>query len=159
MAVEFGTVDDADAVADMWVSLATEQTEHGSHVRPDANRQVIRDEAARHAATDRLLVARRDRVVGFATFSIEDGTYGMDVVRGVVENLYVRPAYRDQGIGTDLLAVAEDHLAARGADVVALEALADNEAARRFYERHGYDPHRVELEKPVESDNHSKEGG
>jgi len=37
--------------------------------------------------------------------------------------------------------------------VVALETMADNEAARRFYRRHGYEPHRIELER--ESDTHS----
>lgn len=159
MAVEPGTVDDADAVADLWVSLATEQTRYGSHVRPGSNRTAIRDEAARHAATDRLLVARDDGVVGFAMFGVEDGTYGLDVVKGVVENLYVAPGHRDEGIGSELLAEAERRLRRRGVDVVALEAMADNEAARRFYRRHGYALHRVELEKPAESDSHSREGG
>lgn len=159
MEVEPGTVDDADAVTDLWVDLASEQTRYGSHVRPESNRTPIRDELARYAATDRLLVARSDGVVGFATYTIEDGTYGLDVVRGLVENIYVVPEYRDRGIGSDLLATAERQLTDRGADVVALETLADNADARRFYRRHGFVPHRVELEKPVESDNHSKEGG
>jgi ribosomal protein S18 acetylase RimI-like enzyme len=38
-----------------------------------------------------------------------------------------------------------------------LEVLAGNETARRFYETHGYEPHRVEMEKAPESDNHTKE--
>lgn len=159
MTVELGTVDDADPVADLWVDLATEQSRYDSHVRPESNRTAIRDEVARYAATDRLLVVRDDGLVGFATFGVEDGTYGLDVVRGVVENIYVSPNHRNEGIGSDLLAAAERRLAERGVDVVSLETLSDNLAARRFYRRHGYDPHRVELEKPVESDNHSKEDG
>jgi len=159
MEVEPGTVDDADTVADLWVDLATEQVRFGSHVRSGSNRTLIRDELARYAATDRLLVARANDIVGFATYTIEDGTYSLDVVRGLVENIFVSPEYRGQGTGGELLAAAERRLADRGADVVALEALADNADARRFYRRHGYDPHRVELEKPLESDNHSKEDG
>ena len=46
-----------------------------------------------------------------------------------------------------------------GRFVVSLEAMAANERARRFYERHGYRPHRVELEKPARNDTHSKEDG
>jgi hypothetical protein len=37
--------------------------------------------------------------------------------------------------------------------------MAANAAARRFYERHGYRTHRVELEKSARSDTHSKEDG
>jgi ribosomal protein S18 acetylase RimI-like enzyme len=159
MEVEPGTVDDADVVADLWVSLADEQAQYGSHVLAERNRRAIRDEAARHAATDRLFVARDDGVVGFVTFGVEENSYGTDVVKGVVENLYVRPDYRNRGLGSDLLSTAERHLRDCGADVVSLQTMADNEAARRFYRRHGYGPHRVELEKPAESDNHSKEGG
>jgi ribosomal protein S18 acetylase RimI-like enzyme len=159
MHIEQGTVDDAATVAALWVDLASEQVTAGSHIRPGSNRPLIRDEFARYAATDRLLVARGDELVGFVTFTIEDGTYGLDVVRGLVENIYIVPEYRNQGIGSELLAAAESHLADRGADVVALEALAANTDAQRFYRRQGYDSHRVELEKPLESDNHSKEDG
>jgi ribosomal protein S18 acetylase RimI-like enzyme len=159
MDIEPGTVADADAVADLWVSLADEQTQYGSHVLPERNRSSIRDEVARHAVSDRLFVAREDRVAGFVTFSVSDGGYGLDVQKGVVENIYVAPEYRGQGVGSALLDCAERRLAARGVDRVGLEAMADNEDARRFYRRHGYDVHRVELEKPVENDTHSKEDG
>jgi ribosomal protein S18 acetylase RimI-like enzyme len=157
MNVEPGTVDDADVVADLWVDLASEQSRYGSHVRTGSNRTLVRDELARYAATDRLLVARTDGVAGFATYTVEEGTYSLNVVRGLVENIYVRPEYRNKGVGGDLLAAAERRLADRGADVVALETLADNDDARRFYRRQGYEPHRVTLEKPVQSDNHSRE--
>jgi ribosomal protein S18 acetylase RimI-like enzyme len=160
MEVVPGTTRDADAVADLWVDLASEQTQYGSHVLPADNRASIREQAARHAATDCLVVARvDDEVVGFVMFDVSDGGVGLDVAKGLVENLYVVPRMRDQGIGARLLREAERRLAERGVDVVSLEAMADNEAARRFYRRHGYDRHRVELEKPVESDTHSKEDG
>ena len=152
-----GTTADADAVADLWVSLAEEQTAYGSRVDPAGNRESVREAAARHAVSDGLLLARGDGVVGFVMFHVEDDSGGRR--RGVVENLYVRPPYRDRGIGGELLARAERRLVDRGAEFVSLEAMAGNEDARRFYRRHGYDTHRVHLEKPLESDNHSKDRG
>jgi ribosomal protein S18 acetylase RimI-like enzyme len=74
-----------------------------------------------------------------------------------VQNIYVTPNHRGEGIGSELLAEAETRLAEAGADAVSLEVMADNEGARRFYRRHSYGPHRVELEKSVESDTLTKE--
>jgi ribosomal protein S18 acetylase RimI-like enzyme len=166
--------DDVDALADLWVALARDQRRHGSHLRPAPSRTAVRESIASAVVADRVRVVRDPErtppgrqaagpapgsdVVGFVTFDVERGRYTQDVARGVVEDLYVRPAARGEGVGSALLSAAESALAAAGADVVALEAMADNEAARRFYERHGYRPHRVELEKPVgapESDTHS----
>ncbi|PSP54586.1 hypothetical protein BRC82_09600 [Halobacteriales archaeon QS_1_67_19] len=90
-------------------------------------------------------------------FDVEAGAYEQDADRGIVQNVYVVERRRNEGIGSSLLAAAEAALTDAGADAVALEVMADNEAARRFYRRHGYDPHRVELEKPVESDTLTKE--
>jgi ribosomal protein S18 acetylase RimI-like enzyme len=96
-------------------------------------------------------------VVGFLTFTMDSGTLDQDATRGVVQNIYVVPEARSAGIGSALLAEAERRLAAAGVAVIALEVMAENDAARRFYRRHGYGPHRVELEKSVESDTLTKE--
>ncbi|MEF8906630.1 MAG: GNAT family N-acetyltransferase [Haloarculaceae archaeon] len=146
----------AETVTDLWVELAAGQREHGSHILAGTNRARIRERILRHAVNDTLLVAREDGVVGFVTVERERGTFAQDDTRGVVTNLYVCPEYRGEGVGSALLSAAEDRLRELGVDTVALEVMADNEAARRFYRRAGYEPHRVELEKPVESDTHSK---
>ncbi|PSP99760.1 hypothetical protein BRC89_03270 [Halobacteriales archaeon QS_4_70_19] len=91
-----------------------------------------------------------DDVLGFVTASLATGEFVEASDRGVVRNLYVRPEARGHGIGTALLAVGEAHLAAEGAAVVSLEVLAANEAARRFYRRHGYGLHRVELRRRID---------
>ena len=96
-------------------------------------------------------------LVGFVTFGVESSNYEQDVVRGVVQNIYVVPARRGEGIGSALLDAAEERLAAAGADAVSLEVMAANADARRFYRRHGYASHRVELEKSVENDTLTKE--
>jgi len=148
MDVEPGTAADAETLADLWVDLAAGQRAHGSHVAAEGNREVVREAIARHAVADGLRVARAGgETLGFVMFGPETGRYRQEVDRGVVRNLYVRPERRGEGIGSELLAVAEDALEAAGAEVISLKAMADNEAARRFYERHGYRTHRVELEK------------
>jgi ribosomal protein S18 acetylase RimI-like enzyme len=156
MRIEPGDPGDAERVADLWVSLAEEQTAYGSRVDPAGNQASVREAAAHHAVAGGLLVARDPDIVGFVMFHVEDADGGQR--RGVVENLYVTARYRDQGIGGELLDRAERRLADRGAGFVSLEAMAGNEDARRFYRRHGYELHRVHLEKPLESDNHSKGG-
>jgi ribosomal protein S18 acetylase RimI-like enzyme len=148
--------DESEALATLWVRLAEDQQAYGSHLLPDKNREQIRETIVRHIVSNTLFVARDDGIVGFVMFTIETAGYRQDQVRGLIENIYVDPEYRDAGLGGRLLETAETELIERGADTVALEVLADNENARRFYRRHGYEPHRVELEKSVQSDTHSK---
>lgn len=151
--------DDADRLADLWVALAADQRRHGSHLEAEANREAIHETMLRHVVTDTVRLAERDgAVVGFVTFGAESGRYGQGVVRGTVHNVYVRPADRSEGIGSALLAAAERELASQGVEVVALEAMARNDAARSFYERHSYAPHRIELEKPINDDALSGDG-
>jgi ribosomal protein S18 acetylase RimI-like enzyme len=144
---------EADAVADLWVALAREQRPHGSHVDPDANRDAISESMARHAVDGGLTVAREDDdIVGFVRFDVERGPLVQDRTRGVVRDLYVVPARRDEGVGARLLDAAEAALRDRGVTVVALEALVANADAVRFYERQGYRRHRIEFEREVEND-------
>lgn len=149
---------DVDALADLWVALARGQRAYRSHIRAEPNRLTAREAIARAVVTDRVRVARDPDLVGFVMYDVEAGRYDQDVVRGVVHNVYVTPDHRGEGVGSALLAAAEAELAEAGADVVALEAMADNEAALDLYERRGYRPHRVELEKRVDAsqnDTHS----
>ena len=160
VAVGFADSADAAALADLWVGLATDQRRHGSHLLPEENRTRVRETMLRHAVTDTALVARRDgEVVGFVTFGQETESFEQDVTRGVVHNIYVRAGDRGEGIGSELLATAEEVLVSRGVDTLSLQAMAPNDAARTFYRRHGYEPHRVELEKPAESDTLTTDDG
>jgi len=150
-----------EAIVDLWVDLAADQRAHGSHLDAEGNRTRIREAIVRHAVDGGVLVAR-DReagdLLGFVMFARETATYAQDLSRGIVENLYVRPAQRGEGVGSALLEAAEDALAERGLDAVTLEVMAANEDARRLYRRRGYEEYRVELEKPLASDTHSKGG-
>src|SRR6185369_15590999 len=58
-------------------------------------------------------------------------------VLGIV-GLAVGPGDRRQGVGSALLAAAEQHARARGARKLSLRVLGTNETALRLYERHGF---------------------
>lgn len=156
MDIEPPRTDEVDELTDLWVDLANDQRRYGSRLLPGENREQIRDAIAHHVVAGGLLVARAPDIVGFVMFAPETGRYKQDADRGVIQNLYVHPDRRNEGIGTALLDRAESILASAGVDVVTLDAMAANESARRFYQRKGYDVHRVELEKRVENDNNSK---
>lgn len=147
---------DVDILADLWVDLADGQREFGTHLAADANRAGVRESISRHVVTGRIRVARADGILGFVMFTMESDTLERTITRGLVENLYVVPDRRGEGIGTRLLEVAEAALREEGASVVSLDVLADNEAAREFYRAQGYDPHRLTVEKSIESDTSSK---
>lgn len=139
----------AEQLVEQWLSLAESQRRFQSHLLVSENRTRIRESICNHIATGRLLVARAETIRGFVMFTVEVGGYEQDVTRGLVENLYVEPDSRNDGVGSRLLEAAETELQSQGADVVALDAMAANEAGRRFYRRHGYEPHRLELEKSL----------
>jgi len=146
-------IDRVGELAALWVDLADGQRAHGSHLRAAENREAVREALAHHAVTGGLLVAREDdETLGFATTRPETGGYDLDVDRGTVENLYVVPGRRGEGVGARLLSAAETRLREAGCEAVSLEVMADNDGARRFYRRHGYDPHRIELEKRLGTD-------
>lgn len=171
MRIEPATARDLDDLADAWVDLAETQRRHGSHLASSANREAVRPLLAHHVVQGTVLVAWDDSgggLLGFVNFGLEEGALESEATRGIVHNLYVEPASRREGVGSALLAAAESALEARGADVVAIEALWDNEAARRLYRRRGYEPHRVQFEREVDgsaedagtgkSDTNTKEG-
>lgn len=145
--------DDLDALVDLWVDLAADQRRHGSHLAAEENVAAARETLAGRVVADGLRVAEADGLVGFVTFELERGQYEQDRTRGLVHDLYVVPGVRDEGVGSRLLAAAETALADRGAEMVAVQALAPNAAARRLYERHGYAVHRVEMERALADGN------
>ena len=146
-------MDDVDTIVDLWVRLAESQRAHGSHLFGNRNRTAVRETVVQRVVAENVRIATIDRdIVGFVMVTIDSGRYEQDETRGIIENIFVEPAYRNQEIGSELLAAAEELLRQAGADILALEAMADNESARQFYRAHGYTPHRIELEKPTEND-------
>ena len=77
-----------------------------------------------------------DRPVGYfvltLAFSLEFGG-----IFGLLDELYIEPESRDQGIGTAALRFIEEQCREFGAATLRLETSLDNADAVRFYERHG----------------------
>lgn len=145
--------DAAETLAKMWVELASDQKNVGSHLCAETNLAAAEQTMLGHIVSKTVRIARVDgHIVGFVTYGAESESYQQDVDRGFIFNVFVKAPYRSQGIGTKLLGSAERHLAEMGFDVIALQLLAANDDAERFYNRHGYSPHRLELEKSTESD-------
>ena len=55
-----------------------------------------------------------------------------------LEDLWVRPPRRNEGIGSAVLAAVEGAAAEGGAERLGLAVAVDNEGARRLYRRYGY---------------------
>jgi GNAT superfamily N-acetyltransferase len=60
-------------------------------------------------------------------------------VMGEIDEFFVLPEARSQGVGAQLLAAAEAALAQRGCVRLQLQLSVANGAARTFYQRHGYE--------------------
>jgi len=82
-----------------------------------------------HAEHDVVLLA--DEVGMAALDRKSERTWLLDL-------LYVRPAARGQGVGTDLLRAAAEHVQTEGAEMLALEILESNAGAKRLYDRLGF---------------------
>jgi GNAT superfamily N-acetyltransferase len=87
--------------------------------------------------TDDLVVLLAGERDGFAllTFRL---THFFDGPLAQLEELYVRPARRGQGIGSALLAAAIEHTRRRDGAEMHINVDEVDTDARRFYERHGF---------------------
>lgn len=149
--IDVPAMGDIGSVVDLWVELAREQRKFGSMLMAEENRSQIRESFATLIVEGRVLSATVDgTIVGFISFRPEKRLYHTDRNRGFIQNLYVEPPNRGEGIGSALLRSAEDALQEAGCDTVALEAMVANADAGRFYRRAGYIPHRIEFEKSLE---------
>jgi GNAT superfamily N-acetyltransferase len=56
-----------------------------------------------------------------------------------IDEFFVLPPHRGLGVGNQMLETAETHFRIQGCTNVSLQLGRSNEAARRFYQRHGFD--------------------
>ncbi|WP_322410013.1 GNAT family N-acetyltransferase [Microbacterium invictum] len=76
-------------------------------------------------------------VVAFAFLTLRPTPYYRGPL-AQLEELYVRPALRDAGIGTRVLTAAIDEVRGRGAGEMHINVDEIDHDTRRFYERHGF---------------------
>jgi ADP-ribose pyrophosphatase YjhB (NUDIX family)/ribosomal protein S18 acetylase RimI-like enzyme len=84
-----------------------------------------------------LLAERNSRPVGFAYLTLRPSPY-YDGPLAQLEELYVVPELRDQGIGSALLTTAVDRFRAQGVGEIHINVDEIDTDTRRFYERHGF---------------------
>lgn len=78
-----------------------------------------------------------DPPVGVALLTLRPNVWYAGPV-ALLDELYVVPERRGQGIGSQLLGAAEDIVRERGAEALEINVDGEDTGARRFYERHGY---------------------
>lgn len=74
-------------------------------------------------------------VAGYASFAVMHGRGRAGTAE--VQELYLRPEYQGIGLGMRLFAAVLKRIGGRGYSRVMVRALADNERANGFYQRHG----------------------
>ncbi|GLS17687.1 GCN5 family N-acetyltransferase [Labrys miyagiensis] len=128
--------EDCEAVVDMVVDFAAL-----FGVTAGTTAEGLRVEAFGSRPTISLLVAEAPdgTLAGYLvhqdTYSTWRGANGVFVV-----DLFVKPQWRNDGIGIKLMAEAARQGAAKGARFMRLDISEGNEGGRRFYERYGFRP-------------------
>lgn len=84
-----------------------------------------------------VLLAGDVEAVGFAYLTLRPSPY-FDGPLAQLEELYVRPDLRGEGIGTDLMSAALHELSARHCGEIHINVDEVDRDTRRFYERHGF---------------------
>lgn len=84
-----------------------------------------------------LLAGERRDPVGYALVTLRPTIYHDGPV-AVLDELYVRPASRDRGVGAALLARAITEVRARDGGEMHINVDEVDTDTRRFYERHGF---------------------
>jgi ribosomal protein S18 acetylase RimI-like enzyme len=74
----------------------------------------------------------------FVQVNSKNPAWADGIQRAYIYGFRVQDSYRGAGIGSRLLKIAEDDLIRRGFNSVVLNVNQDNPAARRLYERFGY---------------------
>jgi len=96
-----------------------------------------------------LIAHQNGERLGFALLldELPDEVTLMD--QGFIAYMAVEPKWQGAGVGTALLAAAEDEARRRGLPFMALMVTEENEPGRRLYERAGYRTERRLLCKPL----------
>ncbi|CAM5776003.1 GCN5 family N-acetyltransferase [Labrys miyagiensis] len=126
--------EDCEAVADMVVDLAAL-----FGVSSGTSAEGLRTEAFGARPTIEILVAEASDEA-LAAYLIHQDTYSTwRGANGVfVIDLFVRPQWRNEGIGIRLMAEAARRGAAKGARFMRLDISVGNTGGKRFYERYGF---------------------
>ena len=77
-------------------------------------------------------------LAGYVFYQWSEGPLKLKRKRGVIYDLYVRPQFRNRGMGSALLKNALDELKRRGVEIVQLTVVSKNNRALNLYKKHGF---------------------
>lgn len=117
-------------------------TEFNSPTDPS---EVLADRFRRILTLDGVIALLAGTADGFALITLRPAVW-FDGPVAQLEELYVAPALRDQGIGTELIQLARDLVVESGAPEMHINVDEVDADTRRFYERHGF----TNIENPEE---------
>lgn len=93
-----------------------------------------------------MVAVNDDKVVGHLTGVLSEGGETRPGKVATLRSMYVRPEHRSGGVGAQLVAEFRKWAKENHADRLTVTAYAVNEAAQRFYQRHGFTPMFLTLE-------------
>jgi GNAT superfamily N-acetyltransferase len=128
------TADDCDDCAGL---LLEQLREHGVQESTERLRRVLTEVIAQPSRGFLLLARGSDRAVGVAYVAIILSAEHCGPV-GWLEELYVAPEYRGQGIGTGFMTAVMEQARGRGIVGIELEVDAGHRRAEVLYQRFGF---------------------
>lgn len=132
MSPRISTVDDAEVVA----ALLDAFNREFDTASPGA--AVLTERLREHLAGSAMFaVLDGDPPIAIALVSVRPNVW-YDGPAALLDELYVVPAQRNRGIGTDLLAAVEAEVQCRGCGILEINVDGQDVDAQRFYARHGY---------------------
>lgn len=134
MSVRLATTDPAD-VADVARLLHDFNTEFAT---PTPGATVLAGRLERLLSGNAVFAVLAGRpAIGVAVVSLRPNVW-FDGPVALLDELYVAPDHRSQGIGGRMLGLVRQEAARRGAELLEINVDEGDTDARRFYERHGF---------------------
>jgi ribosomal protein S18 acetylase RimI-like enzyme len=136
------TTEDLPVVRELFREL-NHELEEPAHREDDTEKDLAKIESGLEKDWHVLIAERDGAPVGLAVADKQGARVGY------LSSLYVRPAARGNGIASELVREIAARLAVQGLEVIELDVLTSNAAARAIYDRWGFAPVQVSLAAPI----------
>ncbi|MBD0404856.1 GNAT family N-acetyltransferase [Flammeovirga sp. EKP202] len=136
-----------DEVAELWKKLFSLHhfLRYEVHIQPTDRDWVRRRTKLLEKANDMLVITAKadNKLVGYLIVSVHE----CDKTVGEIESLYVLKEYRKEDIGTEMMKEAMDWLNYKGVAIQKIAVGVENEQVIAFYNKLGFAPKSIILEK------------
>ena len=145
---------DLDPVVNLWIELMKyHKDKHFIFSLQHNHSQSIKgilSQRIQDARNSLFVAEEKDQLVGLLAASLKEKSLAFKYYKtGYIAETIVLEAYRNQGIGQELVDFAINWFKASKVDYVELQVAIQNPAAQKFWERQGFDPAASHLVKPL----------